>query len=60
MFPSTVSLPKALLSTTACSPSDADVDADAEVDGNSDSCEKLARLDLNLKFLNLDIKRFEP
>jgi len=26
-----------------------DADADAEVDENSDSCEKLARLDLNLK-----------
>ncbi|KAL9350434.1 hypothetical protein Peur_057689 [Populus x canadensis] len=52
MFPSTVRPQKALLSTPAGSPPeamDADADADAEVDENSDSCEKLARLDLNLK-----------
>ncbi|KAL3598680.1 hypothetical protein D5086_006598 [Populus alba] len=54
MFPSTVRPQKALLSTPAGSPpeamdADADADADAEVDENSDNCEKLARLDLNLK-----------
>jgi len=48
MFPSTVRPQKALLSTPAGSPPEA-MDADAEVDENSDNCEKLARLDLNLK-----------
>ncbi|KAJ6942863.1 hypothetical protein NC652_008611 [Populus alba x Populus x berolinensis] len=48
MFPSTVRPQKALLSTPGGSPPEA-MDADAEVDENSDNCEKLARLDLNLK-----------
>jgi hypothetical protein len=48
MFPSTVRPQTALLSTPAGSPPEA-MDADAEVDENSDNCEKLARLDLNLK-----------
>ena len=48
MFPSTLRPQKALLSTPAGGPPEA-MDADAEADENSDNCEKLARLDLNLK-----------